>query len=135
MPFNCVFYYLKPKFKPENQFKAELILRGLIVLAISLTAIIFPSVDSLMGFLGCFCLSNMAFICPYIIYVFVYYERPGTHRKRLILRSLVLTIFGVFILICGSLITGQDMINKITGSGPTTKATNSETTTAGTVPE
>ncbi|XP_063370288.1 proton-coupled amino acid transporter-like protein pathetic [Cydia amplana] len=110
MPFNCVFFYLKPKFKPEKQYKMELLFRAIIVIIISLVAIAFPSVDALMGFLGCFCLSNMAFICPNTIYVLVHYERPGKNKKWLIWRAVLLSLFGVFILFCGSFVSGKDLV-------------------------
>ncbi|XP_063390041.1 proton-coupled amino acid transporter-like protein pathetic [Cydia fagiglandana] len=110
MPFNCVYYYLKPKFKPENQFKMELLFRAIIVVVISLVAIAFPSVDALMGFLGCFCLSNMAFICPNTIYVLVHYDRPGKNKKWMIWRAVLLSLFGVFILFCGSFVSGKDLV-------------------------
>ncbi|XP_061724652.1 proton-coupled amino acid transporter-like protein pathetic [Cydia pomonella] len=110
MPFNCVYFYLKPKFKPQNQFKMELFFRALIVIIISLVAIAFPSVDALMGFLGCFCLSNMAFICPNTIYVLVHYERPGKNKQFMIWRAVILSLFGVFILFCGSFVSGKDLV-------------------------
>ncbi|XP_063630353.1 proton-coupled amino acid transporter-like protein pathetic [Cydia splendana] len=113
MPFNCVYYYLKPKFKPENQYKMELVFRAIIVIIIALVAIAFPSVDALMGFLGCFCLSNMAFICPNTIYVLVHYDRPGKNKKWLIWRAVLLSAFGVFILFCGSYVSGKDLVSAL----------------------
>ncbi|XP_048000608.1 proton-coupled amino acid transporter-like protein pathetic [Leguminivora glycinivorella] len=109
MPFNCVWFYIRKRIKPERHYKMELVSRAISVIIISSVAIAFPTIDSLMSFLGCFCLSNMAFICPNIIYVLVHYERPGKNKNWLIIRAVLLSVFGVFILVCGTLITGADL--------------------------
>ncbi|XP_073966037.1 proton-coupled amino acid transporter-like protein acs isoform X2 [Choristoneura fumiferana] len=111
MPFHTCFVYLKKWHNQDKLFKWELFYRALICLIISIVAIIFPSIDALMGFLGCFCLSNMAFIGPNFIYMVVIWDRPGLGKfKWRLLRSIVFVAIGIFILICGTMVASVEMV-------------------------
>ncbi|XP_013145422.1 PREDICTED: proton-coupled amino acid transporter 4-like [Papilio polytes] len=111
VPFTTVFYYMKRKLNPAKHLMWELFFRGLFVAIIGLVAIIFPTITALMGFLGAFCLSNLAFIYPNVIYLLVHWERPGlgTYRWRLWI-SLVMITVGIFFCICGSYISAVQLI-------------------------
>ncbi|CAH0403752.1 unnamed protein product [Chilo suppressalis] len=111
-PFNLCFYYLQ-KCHPENKvFFWELVYRAIFVIVIAIVAIVFPNINSLMGFLGSVCLSNMAFIWPCLINILVLYERPGFGKYRWRLwRNLVMIAVGIFLLICGGLVNVNEMIS------------------------
>ncbi|XP_013178462.1 PREDICTED: proton-coupled amino acid transporter 2-like [Papilio xuthus] len=111
VPFATVFYYMKRKLDPNKHVMWELIFRAIFVAIIGLVAIIFPTITALMGFLGAFCLSNLAFIYPNVIYLLVHWERPGLgpFRWRLWL-SLLMIVVGIFFCICGSFVSAVQLI-------------------------
>ncbi|XP_069363315.1 proton-coupled amino acid transporter-like protein pathetic isoform X2 [Maniola hyperantus] len=110
VPFNLVFYYLKSLHKQEHEYKWELIYRAIIVVIIAIVAIVFPSINALMGFLGTFCLSNMAFIWPNMIYLMVVWQRPGLGKyKWRLWRSVILIFIGIFIFVCGSIVSINEL--------------------------
>ncbi|VVC96805.1 unnamed protein product [Leptidea sinapis] len=112
VPFNLCFYYIKLKIKPENHMKWELIFRAIFVAAIGVIAITFPNINALMGFLGTFCLSNMAFIWPNCIYLMTVWARPGLGKyKWRLWKSLTLIIIGLFLLICGSVVNTNELLS------------------------
>lgn len=52
VPFNLVFFYLKSLHKPGDEFKWEMVYRAAIVTIIGIVAIVFPSINALMGFVS-----------------------------------------------------------------------------------
>ncbi|XP_068624537.1 proton-coupled amino acid transporter-like protein pathetic [Battus philenor] len=116
VPFSTVFVYIRPRINPDKLVIMELFYRALFVLIIGVTAIIFPTINSLMGFLGAFCLSNLAFIYPNIIYLLVIWERPGLGKLRWRLWVAILMIcVGIFVCIIGSLVTAVDLVKTALG--------------------
>ncbi|KAG6444090.1 proton-coupled amino acid transporter-like protein pathetic isoform X2 [Manduca sexta] len=110
-PFNLVFHYLKKRHSPERIVLWELLYRAIFVIIIGIVAIIFPNINALMGFLGTFCLSNMAFIWPNVINLLVIWERPGFGQYYWKLwRSIVFILVGIFILFCGSLVNIMELL-------------------------
>ncbi|KAG7295223.1 hypothetical protein JYU34_022197 [Plutella xylostella] len=84
-PFHIVWFYIKPRVANKCKlsiYKWELIFRCVFALLVSVIAIVFPQINNLMGFLGAFCLSNMALICPSIIELLVIWHRPGLGRFK-----------------------------------------------------
>lgn len=75
--------------------------------------------DTLFNFqLGAFCLSNMAFICPNMIYLMTVWERPGLGKYNWRLwKAAVLIIIGVFIFICGSFVNLKELLSVFTSNG------------------
>ncbi|CAH2243745.1 jg7119 [Pararge aegeria aegeria] len=110
VPFNLVFFYLKSLHRKEDELKWELIYRAIIVTLIGVIAIVFPNINALMGFLGAFCLSNMAFIWPNMIYLMVVWQRPGLGKYRWRLwKAVTLIGIGIFIFICGSVVSINEL--------------------------
>ncbi|KAJ2938180.1 hypothetical protein O0L34_g18520 [Tuta absoluta] len=105
VPFHLVFRYLKRLHKPEKEICWEYIYRAIFSLLCTCIGLVFPSVNKLMGFLGAFCLSNMAFIFPTIVWLVTIWERPGLGKYRyrllaasfLILLGLVMFAAGTFV--------------------------------------
>ncbi|CAH0598684.1 unnamed protein product [Chrysodeixis includens] len=111
VPFNLCFYYLKQRHAVEDRPKWELIYRAILVILVGGTGVIFPNINAIMGFLGTFCLSNMAFIWPNLINLLVIWERPGLgHMNWRFWRAMVLIGIGVFIFICGSLVNTMELV-------------------------
>ncbi|XP_031764208.1 proton-coupled amino acid transporter-like protein pathetic [Galleria mellonella] len=111
VPFNLCFHYIKPKHNQLKIIQWELFYRILFVILISVVAIIFPNINALMGFLGAFCLSNMAFIWPNLINLLVIWDRPGLGKyKWRLWRALILIFIGIFILICGSIVNMSELM-------------------------
>ncbi|XP_028174729.1 proton-coupled amino acid transporter-like protein pathetic isoform X2 [Ostrinia furnacalis] len=112
VPFNLCFYYIKPCHKQEKIVMWELFYRAIFVVVISVVAIIFPNINALMGFLGAFCLSNMAFIWPLFIHLLVIWHRPGLGKFRWRLwRCAVLLVIGFFLLCCGSIVNLYELVS------------------------
>ncbi|CAH0598683.1 unnamed protein product [Chrysodeixis includens] len=111
VPFNLCFYYLKQRHPLEKRPQWELVYRAIFVVGIGIIAIVFPEINAIMGFLGTFCLSNMAFIWPNVINLLVIWDRPGLGQYNWRLwRSVVLIIIGIFIFICGSLVNAMELV-------------------------
>ncbi|CAG9572907.1 unnamed protein product [Danaus chrysippus] len=112
VPFNLCFYYIKFLHNQNKLFMWELIYRAFFCFLVSIVAIIFPNINALMGFLGAFCLSNMAFIWPNLIYLMVIWQRPGLGKFRWRLwRAVILMSVGVFILICGTIVNFNELMS------------------------
>ncbi|XP_075987870.1 proton-coupled amino acid transporter-like protein acs [Anticarsia gemmatalis] len=111
VPFNLCWYYIHKKCPQDKLVRWERIFRAIFVITIGVLAICFPNITGIMGFLGCFCLSNMAFIWPNVIFLLVSYERPGYgFLKWRLLRSFVLMAVGFFILCCGTVVSVKDLV-------------------------
>ncbi|CAG4974976.1 unnamed protein product [Colias eurytheme] len=112
VPFNLCFYYLKFLHPEQKHLMWELIYRAIFVAMIGCIAIVFPNINALMGFLGTFCLSNMAFIWPNIIYLLTNWERPGLGKYYWRLwKSLFLILIGCFLLLCGSVVNINELMS------------------------
>ncbi|XP_060808079.1 proton-coupled amino acid transporter-like protein pathetic [Amyelois transitella] len=112
VPFNLCFYYIKIRVHPSKALMWELICRALFVTGVGIIAIVFPNINNLMGFLGAFCLSNMAFIWPNIITLLVIWERPGFGKYRWRLwRSVVFLLIGFFLFVCGSIVNINELLS------------------------
>ncbi|CAK1549220.1 unnamed protein product [Leptosia nina] len=112
VPFNLCFYYLKQRHPEEKHLRWELFYRGCFVAMIGVIAIVFPNINALMGFLGTFCLSNMAFIWPNVIYLLTCWERPGLGKyKWRLWKAMVLIGIGFFLLICGSTVNINELMS------------------------
>ncbi|KAJ8706052.1 hypothetical protein PYW07_010829 [Mythimna separata] len=110
VPFNLCFYYLKRLHPPQHIVKWELIYRAIFVTIIGIVAIVFPDINSIMGFIGCFCLSNMSFIWPNVITLAVIWHRPGLGvMKWRLWRGVILIGIGLFIFFCGSMVNGMEL--------------------------
>ncbi|XP_053620911.1 proton-coupled amino acid transporter-like protein pathetic isoform X2 [Plodia interpunctella] len=117
VPFNLCFYYIKIRVPPEKALMAEYIARACFVLLISIIAITFPNINSLMGFLGAFCLSNMAFIWPNIITLLVIWDRPGFGPyKWKLWRGIILITIGFFLFFCGTIVNFNELISVFKGN-------------------
>ncbi|XP_049877902.1 proton-coupled amino acid transporter-like protein CG1139 [Pectinophora gossypiella] len=111
VPFNVTFHYIKKCIREERHLCWEYILRPVFVTAITLIAIVFPSIPDLMSFLGCFCLSNLAFIFPNVIYLLVIYERPGYGiLKWKLIRGIILIIIGVILFVAGTIVSVKNLV-------------------------
>ncbi|XP_060807903.1 proton-coupled amino acid transporter-like protein CG1139 [Amyelois transitella] len=111
VPFNLCFHYLK-KLHKTNFLAWELIYRAIFVVIIAVVAIVFPDINGLMGFLGAFCLTNMAFIWPNVITLLVIWERPGFGRYRWRLwRGIVFISIGIFLFVCGSIVNTAELVS------------------------
>ncbi|XP_026743571.1 proton-coupled amino acid transporter-like protein CG1139 [Trichoplusia ni] len=112
VPFNLCFYYLKQRHPIEKRDQWELLYRAILVVAIGIVAIVFPNINAIMGFLGTFCLSNMAFIWPNVINLLVIWERPGLgHMNWRMWRAIILIVIGIFVFICGSLVNTMELVS------------------------
>ncbi|KAJ8708050.1 hypothetical protein PYW08_010416 [Mythimna loreyi] len=112
VPFNLCFYYLKRLHRPETHQRWEYIYRSIFVTLIAVTAIVFPDINAIMGFIGCFCLSNMAFIWPNLITLMVIWHRPGLGAMKWRLwRGIVLIGLGLFIFFCGSMVNAMELVS------------------------
>ncbi|XP_053621004.1 proton-coupled amino acid transporter-like protein CG1139 isoform X2 [Plodia interpunctella] len=110
VPFNLCFHYLKKLHKSNFQMW-ELIYRAIFVTGIAIVAIIYPDINGIMGFLGTFCLSNMAFIWPNVITILVIWERPGFGKyKWRLWRSLIFIAIGIFLFICGCIVNVSKLV-------------------------
>ncbi|KAL4707094.1 hypothetical protein ACJJTC_011420 [Scirpophaga incertulas] len=110
-PFMICFHYLK-KLHTGRYLMWELIYRAIFVICISMVAIVFPTISTLMGFLGAFCLSNMAFIWPVLINTLVIWNRPGLGKYRWRLwRNMTMLCIGIFIFICGGLVSTIELLS------------------------
>ncbi|KAJ2954402.1 hypothetical protein O0L34_g2666 [Tuta absoluta] len=110
VPFDLTFYYLKNLHSPKRIVMWELIYRAVFVVVIGLFAIAFPSIEALSGFLGTFCISNMAFIWPNLIDLVVVWERPGLGRWNWRLwKSLALILVGVSFFVAGTYVNAADL--------------------------
>ncbi|XP_072933873.1 proton-coupled amino acid transporter-like protein pathetic [Epargyreus clarus] len=111
VPFNLMFYYMKSCHNQNKLLMWELIYRAMFVVLIGIVAIIFPNINALMGFLGAFCLSNMAFIWPNMIYLMTIWQRPGLGKYNWRLWKSVFCIsIGIFLLICGSVVNMNELL-------------------------
>ncbi|CAH4037524.1 unnamed protein product [Pieris brassicae] len=111
-PFNLCFYYLKQRHPEDQLLKWELIYRACFVMLIGVIAVCFPNINALMGFLGTFCLSNMAFIWPNMIYLLTNWERPGLGKYNWRLwKCIVLISIGCFFLVCGSVVNINELMS------------------------
>ncbi|XP_047509732.1 proton-coupled amino acid transporter-like protein pathetic [Pieris napi] len=111
-PFNLCFYYLKQRHPEDQLLKWELIYRACFVMLIGVIAVCFPNINALMGFLGTFCLSNMAFIWPNMIYLLTNWERPGLGKYNWRLwKCIVLIGIGCFFLVCGSVVNINELMS------------------------
>ncbi|CAH0697805.1 unnamed protein product [Spodoptera exigua] len=110
VPFDLAFYYLKKRHPPEKAVFWELVYRALFVTIIGCIAIVFPDINALMGFLGVFCITNMAFIWPNVVTLLVIWERPGLgHMRWKLWRGVFLLVIGLFIFFCGSLVAIMEL--------------------------
>ncbi|KAJ0170545.1 hypothetical protein K1T71_013916 [Dendrolimus kikuchii] len=109
VPFNLCYYYIRKRHK-DNLFW-EIFYRTIFVLLISSVALIFPNINALMGFIGSFCLTNMAFIWPNVITLLVIWKRPGLGKyKWRLWRSLIFIVIGLFVFGCGTLVNCMEMV-------------------------
>ncbi|KAI5643691.1 transmembrane amino acid transporter protein domain-containing protein [Phthorimaea operculella] len=106
VPFNLLFRYLKRCHKPERHNCMEYVYRAICCLGCTIIGLIFPSVNKLMGFLGAFCLSNMAFIFPATIWIVTVWERPGLgkYRYRLVV-AVILIVIGLIMFSAGTYVS------------------------------
>ncbi|XP_050358079.1 proton-coupled amino acid transporter-like protein pathetic [Nymphalis io] len=112
VPFNLCFYYIRSRHDQNKILMWELIYRAIFVFLIGIVAIIFPNINALMGFLGTFCLSNMAFIWPNMIYLMTIWQRPGLGKyKWRLWKGIVLISIGLFILVCGTVVNFNELLS------------------------
>ncbi|CAG4996294.1 unnamed protein product [Parnassius apollo] len=112
VPFMTVFHYIKKRHDPNKEFMWEMIYRTIFVIAIAIIAIIFPTINALIGFLGAFCISSLGFIFPPIIYFLVIWDRPGLGRfKWRLYFGSILIIVGVFFSVCGSTVNIIELVS------------------------
>ncbi|KOB78070.1 Amino acid transporter [Operophtera brumata] len=111
VPFSLMFYYIKQRHSEKRIVMWECIYRAIFVTGIAVSAIIFPNINALMGFLGTFCLANMAIIWPCIINLLVIWHRPGLGRCNWRLwMNILLILVGLVIFVCGSFVNGRNLI-------------------------
>ncbi|KAL0810386.1 hypothetical protein ABMA28_010531 [Loxostege sticticalis] len=116
-PFQICYYYIGRRVNQHRLVMCEYIWRGILVFMIAILAIIFPSINALMGFLGTFCLTNMAFIWPLMIHLCVIWERPGLGKYYWRLwRCVGMISLGFFIFICGTVVNASELVGVFTGS-------------------
>ncbi|CAH2061850.1 unnamed protein product, partial [Iphiclides podalirius] len=118
VPFNTVFVYLQKRHNPQKILLWEMFYRVLFVFIIAVTAITFPTITALIGFLGAFCLTNLGFIFPNIIHLLVIWERPGLgpYKWRLWL-ALAMIVVGSFLGICGTAVSLVELLKVAFSAG------------------
>ncbi|KAL0810387.1 hypothetical protein ABMA28_010532 [Loxostege sticticalis] len=110
-PFQICYYYISRCVNQNRIVFWEYIWRAIFVALVGALAIGFPSINALMGFLGTFCLTNMAFIWPLLIHLCVIWERPGLGKYYWRLwRCVGMMSVAIFIFFCGTVVNASELV-------------------------
>lgn len=115
IPFQLVWFYAKKRHLNSKYIWCwEILYKIVIVTGITILAILFPDVTAVMSFIGTVVLSNLVFVFPNIIEIYVYLPRPhyGPCHWRLF-KCFGFIAFGFFTVLCGSYFTGRELVRII----------------------
>uniref|UniRef100_A0A2A4IXC2 Amino acid transporter transmembrane domain-containing protein n=2 Tax=Heliothis virescens TaxID=7102 RepID=A0A2A4IXC2_HELVI len=113
-PFNLCWHYLQRRHSPQKHWLWERVYRTIIVICITAISFTFPNIGNLMGLIGAFCLSNMAFVFPSIIDLLVVWEDPGLGVLywRLLKNILILST-GSVLFLSGTYFNGKALMESL----------------------
>lgn len=116
VPMDILWRKLSERFPKDKHNRTQIILRTGIIIIMAAIAIAVPNLDPIISLVGAVFFSVLGILVPAVIETVYVYPNLGI-GKWILIKNIFLSVFAIFALISGSIVSIQNIIEEYSGSG------------------
>lgn len=111
VPMDILWRKIQHRFSKENHNRTQIILRTGIIIIMGAVAVAVPNLDPIISLVGAVFFSVLGILVPAVIETVYYWPDLGA-GKWILIKNIILSIFAIFALVTGSIVSVQEIIHE-----------------------
>lgn len=114
VPMDIMWRKVQHRFPKDKHNRTQIILRAATMIIMGAITVAVPNLDPIISLVGAVFLSVLGILVPAVIETVYFWPDLGT-CKWILIKNILLSIFAMFALVAGSIVSVQDIIKEYAG--------------------